>query len=115
MIDLSRVEETLTRLGFTEHPDHPAANPSRIAALSENGPYVVHGTWQKGDTIAHVEENVAPETFEDPDGNVFTAEQYHFPPVIVVENTVTGGRVAISFHDLEAFESIVSGNTDFTA
>lgn len=109
MPDLSAVAEVLERLGFEEHTEHPAAEPERVASLSYNGPYVVHGAWQKGDVIVHVEQNTAPSP-PAPDGSYAVTT---YPPVLVVEDTASGGRLAISFHDLEAFERVLEGERDF--
>jgi hypothetical protein len=109
MPDITAVADVLTRLGFTAHLDHPAVDPARVASLSENGPYVVLGAWQKGDTIVHVEQNTAPEA-EEADGSRVTVTH---PPVLVVANTKSGGSYACSFGDLEAFERIVNGDVEY--
>jgi hypothetical protein len=107
-VDTSRIEDILTKNGFTEHQDHPAH--ANVEALSHNGPYVVHGAWQRGDTIIHIEQNTAPDGEPEADGSQVIRT---FPPVLVIQDTKSGGSFAVSFHDLEAFERVLSGEVDY--
>lgn len=109
MTDISLVADALTNLGFTEHQAHPAARPSRVKALSHNGPYKVLGAWEKGNVRVHVEQNTAPNTIRDTEGTEYTAQAYQFPPVMVIETVDDAGEsfdpprtMAVSYGDLEA-------------
>lgn len=113
MTDISLVADALTNLGFTDYPEHPAGHQLRVAALSANGPYAVLGSWRKDNVVIHVEQNTAPETITDPDGNVFTAAQFTFPPVIVIETVQDDGSsfdpartLAVSYGDIEALYAL---------
>ena len=115
MADIAVLADALAQLGFTDHPEHPQHD--LVDELSHNGPYTVLGSWVKGDTIVHVEQNVAPEVFEVPDGDggtqKVTVPAFHFPPVVVIKNTVSGGSYSVSLDDMDAFGRLIAGDTDF--
>lgn len=95
-------EKTLADLGFTEDSDHKEAI-EKVATdngLSDNGPYVVHGAWSKGDIKIHLEQNTAPDT----DGELSALVSH--PPLLVVEK---GDKrlFALSPRDVESLKDIL--------
>lgn len=111
--DVTPVADALKKLGFTAHSAHPAAKAARVKALSHNGEYKVLGAWQKDNVLIHVEQNTAPETIRDAEGNEFTAQSFTYPPVIVIETLQDDGSshepprtLAVSYGDLEALHEL---------
>lgn len=95
---MNKLINELTKAGFTngdaEGYQADANDPSTgEGALNENGDYVVHGLYTKGDVQVLIEQTTAP---DDPAGNVIRRHD----PVVVISSPK--GRVACNPNDLEA-------------
>lgn len=93
------IDNALEAAGFSIYPEHPVHG--LVDSLSENGEYVVHGSWKNAaGTLVHLEQNTAP---SEPGSDSLTV----YPPVLVIENAA-GARVAVNVHDMEAFASALA-------
>lgn len=96
------IDAALESAGFSVFPDHPVHG--LVDELSQNGEYVVHGSWKNAEgTVVHLEQNTAP---SEPGSDALTV----YPPVLVIENAA-GARVAVNVNDMEAFASALAGET----
>lgn len=97
---MNKLINTLQAAGFTA-ADHAAyeadANDPNTGegALNENGEYVVHGLYTKGDVQVLIEQTTSP---DDPSGSVIRRHD----PVVVISSSK--GRVACNPNDIEAIE-----------
>jgi hypothetical protein len=95
------IDSALAAAGFVDFPDHPVHD--RVDMMSENGDYVVLGSWKnEAGTIVHLEQNTAP---SEPGSDTLTV----YPPVLAIENAA-GARVGVNIHDMEAFAAALAGN-----
>lgn len=101
-------DDVLAELGFTADDEMKTSYQAAFdkAGTSDNGAHVIHGVWKKGDVVAHLERNTAPEPSDDEDLQQIVTH----PPVFVISK---GGErvVSVMQRDPEALKAVLSDLT----